>query len=115
MGTVINMNNGRYQCEACESWFDPEMEDYGTDEDGNYFCKNCCESFPESSGWGLFQDYPDQWHIRPVDESDHIHDTNICSCKPRLEVENGIDIYIHNSFDGREGLENALEILNQHT
>lgn len=40
--------------------------------------------------------------------------TSDCPCSPRLEfTQNGYTIIIHNSFDGREGLEWATDILNK--
>lgn len=34
-----------------------------------------------------------------------------CMCHPRIEEDNGFLFVIHNSFDGREGVEWAKEIL----
>jgi len=34
-----------------------------------------------------------------------------CKCQPRIEYENGRAIVIHGAFDGREALEETLEIL----
>ena len=34
-----------------------------------------------------------------------------CECNPRLQVEENGLIFIHNSFDGREGVEWVNEIL----
>lgn len=62
--------------------------------------------------WALFQTYPQEWHIHPYDEPDHLHCLNDCSCEPKLDERNGIMIFLHNSFDGREGVELANEILN---
>lgn len=36
----------------------------------------------------------------------------LCTCSPTFKEENGSLIVIHNSFDGREGVEQAREILN---
>lgn len=109
-GKEININENNYKCESCSNYFDPEKEDYGADDDGNSFCQKCCEEMPQFGGWGVFQDYPEEWHIRPINEPDHLHDTG-CHCQPKVTQENGIDIVIHNSFDGREGMERAMEIL----
>lgn len=105
-----DINENRYKCESCGVYINPETEDYGMDDDNNHFCHKCCEEMPEFNGWGVFQDYPDEWHIRPINEPEHLHD-KMCHCKPKVETENGIDIVSHNSFDGREGLERAIEIL----
>ena len=64
-----------------------------------------------SDGWGLFQTYPTEWHIHPVDEPDHVHCLNDCGCDPQLDEINGVMIFSHSSFDGREAIEMAKEIL----
>lgn len=64
------------------------------------------------SSWGLFQTYPTEWHVHPVDEPDHVHCVLDCSCNPKLTLKKGINIIIHNSFDGREAVDMAYEILN---
>lgn len=98
-------------CTLCKAWIDLTHDDYGKEEDKDkYFCAKCCEDMPDYAGWGVFQDYPDQWHIRPINESEHLHDT-CCQCNPRVEQENGIDLVVHSSFDGREGLEQAMALL----
>ena len=60
--------------------------------------------------WGIFKTYPFQLHIRPVDEEDHVDDMS-CKCEPKKKIENGVSIISHNSFDGREALEEAMEVL----
>ena len=105
-----DINEHNYKCESCSIYFDPENEDYGMDDDNNHFCKKCCEDMPQFNGWGVYQDYPEEWHIRPMNEPEHLHDI-ACHCNPKVVVENGIDVVTHNSFDGREGLEKALEYL----
>lgn len=52
-------------------------------------------------------------HVLPVDDLRPHEETSTCPCGPRVITENGTMICIHNSFDGREGLEWANEILNQ--
>ena len=42
MGGIIDINKDRVKCESCESWVD-KQEIQGADEDGNQFCKSCCE------------------------------------------------------------------------
>jgi len=64
-------------------------------------------------GWGLFQTYPTEWHVHPENEPDHIHCVLDCQCGPKIDLTNGINIIVHNSFDGREAVETAKEILNQ--
>jgi len=49
-------------------------------------------------------------HIFPLDEEDK-HDLEgfYCDCDPRIDWDN--DLVVHNSFDGREAVEQANEIL----
>jgi hypothetical protein len=56
-------------------------------------------------------------HVYPLNDIKE-HDTselgNTCHCNPTVIVEPDSEILvIHNSFDGREGLELANEILNK--
>lgn len=69
------------------------------------------------------------WNVIPIDDFIHVvpvddienHTTELawvglmhmftCKCKPRLEFEKDKIIIIHSSFDGREGLEWANELL----
>lgn len=54
------------------------------------------------------------WHILPIGDSDEHEESSMCKCKPTVKEEEGGGILIvHNSFDGREGLEQAIEILNK--
>lgn len=51
--------------------------------------------------------------LKPHDTSDK---GNTCHCNPRVIIEPDSDIIVvHNSFDGREGLEWAEEILENNT
>ena len=51
------------------------------------------------------------WHVIP-DDDDYPHaESKTCHCEPRIEYINGNMIIIHCSFDGREGVEQVLEIL----
>jgi hypothetical protein len=56
-------------------------------------------------------------HVAPLDdiEEHNLSDTgNTCKCNPEVIIQSNSEILvIHNSFDGREGLEWANEILNQ--
>lgn len=65
-------------------------------------------------GWVMHQTFEDEWHIFPEDE-DHLEFGAGCACQPLVEQVNGITIITHNSYDGREALEKALEILNSTT
>lgn len=53
------------------------------------------------------------YHVIPLNDLREHLETIIppCPCNPRIERENDSVICIHNSFDGREGLEMAKEIL----
>lgn len=35
----------------------------------------------------------------------------LCDCGPKLIIENDTPIFVHNSFDGREGVEWARELI----
>ena len=50
-------------------------------------------------------------HIIPLNDLKE-HEDISCKCNPRTEIlEDGDILIIHNSYDGREGLELANEIL----
>lgn len=51
-------------------------------------------------------------HILPINDSDTHEEATTCHCQPKVLNENGNMIVVHNSFDGREGVEWANEILN---
>lgn len=55
-------------------------------------------------------------HVHPLNDIKE-HDTsdkgNTCHCNPIVRIESGEMVVIHNSFDGREGVEWAFEILKQ--
>jgi hypothetical protein len=67
-------------------------------------------------------DYVGYLETFPEDE-DHMHDHVIwenngeylcdCECKPGIKMENGRLLIFHKSFDGREGVEWANEVLKQ--
>jgi len=55
-------------------------------------------------------------HVYPLNDSKE-HDTsnegNTCNCNPKIVIEDCSEILvIHNSYDGREAVEWANEILN---
>ena len=54
-------------------------------------------------------------HVHPLNDIKE-HDTsdkgNTCHCNPSVKIEAGEMIVIHNSFDGREGVEWTNDILN---
>lgn len=72
--------------------------------------------------------FKDIYHVHPVsDTEDHILKCDfmvaegvhvvycMCKCNPTFKEENSSLIVVHNSFDGREGVEEANEILNSTT
>lgn len=54
------------------------------------------------------------WHILPTNDIDDHEELSTCKCCPSVEknFETGIVTIIHNSFDGRELVEEANRILN---
>lgn len=52
------------------------------------------------------------YHVYPLNDlKEHILSVN-CMCNPVIQQTEGDPICVHNSYDGREGLELANEILN---
>ena len=50
-------------------------------------------------------------NITPINDlHDHKEDST-CNCDPNVIIENGEIIIVHNSFDGREGVEWVKELL----
>ncbi len=52
------------------------------------------------------------YHILPINDLKEHEEKSTCECNPRVEFINGNQLIIHNSFDGREGVELAKEVLN---
>ena len=51
-------------------------------------------------------------HVYPIDDfKDHLLEST-CDCNPAVTIQNGEMIICHNSFDGREIIEEVNEILN---
>ncbi len=50
-------------------------------------------------------------HITPLNDLRPHIDSTACDCQPRVTWYEGDMIVIHNSWDGREGLELAMEVL----
>ena len=67
--------------------------------------------------WGTFEHNEDNednaYHIVPLDD-DHEHAlSRDCECRPRSQAVDEIStLIVHNSFDGREGYEEAMSIIN---
>lgn len=55
------------------------------------------------------------YHVYPInDTNEHDTESSTCICRPVVELLiNGDILMTHNSFDGREGLELAQEVLNK--
>ena len=55
----------------------------------------------------------DDIHVYPVNDlRDHITDAPGCPCEPRIEVEGATLIYVHNAWDYREIVEQAVGVIN---
>ena len=52
-------------------------------------------------------------HVTPIGDTKPHIDSTTCECNPSVQIVEGDMICVHNSYDGREGLELANEILQQ--
>ena len=50
--------------------------------------------------------------VTPVNDVKEHRESYVCHCLPEVKHESGNMIIVHNSFDGREGVEWAKGILN---
>ena len=51
-------------------------------------------------------------HVLPVNDLEpHDEEGTTCKCEPRVEFVEGGMLVVHNSFDGREMIEQVKEIL----
>lgn len=41
-------------------------------------------------------------HVMPINDIEPHEESSTCHCGPRLVIENGEMIFIHNAFDGRQ-------------
>lgn len=49
-------------------------------------------------------------HILPINDSEPHEEATTCKCKPKVEIlEDGGMMVVHNSFDGRERIEELIE------
>lgn len=49
------------------------------------------------------------WHILPINDIKEHEELSTCHCMPKSEIlENGDIMITHNSFDGRELIENLI-------
>ena len=51
-------------------------------------------------------------NIIPLNDSEEHEELSTCKCKPRVDLIHGSMTIIHNSFDGREAVEEAKSLLN---
>lgn len=51
------------------------------------------------------------WHILPRNDADEHEETSVCKCEPTVKTVDGGVLIVHNSFDGRELIEQVNEIL----
>ena len=52
------------------------------------------------------------YHILPIKDIEKHEEKSTCKCSPKCDIlENGDLMIIHNSFDGREYIEQVKEIL----
>ena len=49
-------------------------------------------------------------HVTPINDLEEHEESSTCKCQPSVIEENGELIIVHNSFDGREGVEWVNEI-----
>ena len=56
----------------------------------------------------------DVYHVIPINDIEEHSEKDGCKCKPTIEVmKNGNVVIVHNSFDGREAVEMANDIINK--
>ena len=53
------------------------------------------------------------WNILPINDLKEHSENSTCECNPKVIFENGEMIIIHNSYDGREGLELYNKLLSE--
>ena len=51
-------------------------------------------------------------HVLPINDLIEHEETSTCPCRPKVEMENGEMIVIHNAMDNREIVEQAEAIIN---
>lgn len=67
-------------------------------------------NFPKKERWAVYTRKTGV-DIIPIDDLGG-HDFEICGCKPTLdETKNGMPMYVHHSFDGREIIEEVFDKL----
>lgn len=51
-------------------------------------------------------------HVIPLNDLKPHEETSLCNCYPKIVMENGNMIFVHNSYDKRELVEQVKEIIN---
>ena len=51
----------------------------------------------------------DIYHVLPIDDLQSHEESKDCACEPRIED----NIIVHNSYDGREIIEEAVRVMNE--
>jgi hypothetical protein len=49
------------------------------------------------------------WNVLPVNDLKEHSNDSTCECHPKVIYENGEMIVVHNSYDGREHVEELIE------
>ena len=78
-------------------------------------CPNCGYNFEKINDSNHCFICLNDWeplHVMPIDDLKEHHMKYFCGCEPRLIYESGTIIVVHNSYDGREAIEEANEIIN---
>ena len=78
-------------------------------------CPNCGYNFEKINNSNHCLICLNDWeplHVMPIDDLKEHHMKYFCGCEPRLIYESGTIIVVHNSYDGREAIEEANEIIN---
>ncbi|MES2382365.1 MAG: hypothetical protein V4538_15065 [Bacteroidota bacterium] len=51
-------------------------------------------------------------HVLPINDIKPHEETTTCECEPNVIFENGEMIVVHNSYDGREFIEEICDFIN---
>lgn len=62
--------------------------------------------------WVLGEDYSGDIHVLPLGELEEHGTDSGCICGPRVDIEGAHLVIVHNSFDHREIVEEAINIMN---
>jgi len=60
------------------------------------------------------EEWQNDTHVYPVDDaSEHVLEGTDCPCNPVIEVHGANLLIIHNAWDHREIIEEAIDIMNE--